>query len=73
MGIFIAKLYIFSAAINSGLLWLAVVGVINSVVSAYYYLRIVRVMYLEPALLKSGCLRLMRSEQPWVCQLWEYW
>ena len=48
-GIFIAKLYIFSAAINSDLLWLAVVGVINSVVSAYYYLRIVRVMYLEPA------------------------
>ena len=48
-GIFIGKLYIFSAAIKSGLLWLAIVGVINSVVSAYYYLRIVRVMYLEPA------------------------
>ena len=47
-GIFIAKLYIFSAAINSDLLWLAVVGVVNSVVSAYYYLRVVRVMYLEP-------------------------
>ena len=48
-GIFIAKLYIFSAAINSDLLWLALVGVVNSVVSAYYYLRIVRVMYLEPS------------------------
>ena len=48
-GIFIAKLYIFSAAINSDLLWLAVVGVINSVISAYYYLKVVRVMYLEPA------------------------
>ena len=48
-GIFIGKLYIFSAAIKSDLLWLAIVGVINSVVSAYYYLRIVRVMYLEPA------------------------
>ncbi len=48
-GIFIAKLYIFSAAIKSDLLWLAIVGVINSVVSAYYYLRVVRVMYLEPA------------------------
>ena len=47
-GIFIAKLYIFSAAINSDLLWLAIVGVVNSVVSAYYYLRVVRVMYLEP-------------------------
>ena len=48
-GIFIAKLYIFSAAVKSGLLWLAIVGVANSVVSAYYYLRVVRVMYLEPA------------------------
>ena len=46
-GIFIAKLYIFSAAIKSDLWWLAVVGVLNSVVSAYYYLRVVRVMYLE--------------------------
>ncbi len=48
-GIFIAKLYIFSAAVKSGLLWLAIVGVVNSVVSAYYYLKVVRVMYLEPA------------------------
>ena len=48
-GIFIAKLYVFSAAVKSGLLWLAIVGVVNSVVSAYYYLRVVRVMYLEPA------------------------
>ena len=47
-GVFIAKLYIFNAAIEAGLLWLAIVGVINSVVSAYYYLKIVRVMYLEP-------------------------
>ena len=47
-GIFIAKLYIFSAAVSSDLLWLAIVGVVNSVVSAYYYLRVVRVMYLEP-------------------------
>lgn len=47
-GIFIAKLYIFSAAVKSDLAWLAVVGVVNSVISAYYYLRIVRVMYLTP-------------------------
>ena len=47
-GIFIAKLYIFTAAVNSDLLWLAIVGVVNSVVSAYYYLQVVRVMYLEP-------------------------
>ena len=47
-GIFIAKLYIFTAAVKSGLAWLAIIGVINSVVSAYYYVRIIRVMFLQP-------------------------
>ena len=46
-GIFIAKLYVFTAAVNADLIWLAVVGVINSVVSAYYYVRIIRVMFLQ--------------------------
>jgi NADH-quinone oxidoreductase subunit N len=46
---FVAKLYIFNAAIQSGLAWLAIIAVLNSVVSAYYYLGIVRTMYLgEP-------------------------
>jgi NADH-quinone oxidoreductase subunit N len=45
--VFIAKLYVFTAAVKGGLAWLAVVGVINSVVSAYYYIRIVRVMFLD--------------------------
>jgi NADH-quinone oxidoreductase subunit N len=44
---FMAKLFIFSSAINSGLIWLVALGLINSVVSAYYYLRIVRGMYLS--------------------------
>ena len=48
-GIFIAKVYIFSAAIQSDLVWLAIVGVANSVISAYYYLRVIRTMYLDPA------------------------
>ena len=48
--IFIAKIYVFTAAVNSGLAWLAILGVVNSVVSAYYYLRVVRVMYLLPPL-----------------------
>jgi len=46
---FMGKLYLFNAAVRSDLVWLAVVGVINSVVSAYYYLRVVRTMYLMPA------------------------
>ena len=47
-GIFVAKIYIFTAAIKSGLVWLAVLGVINSVISAYYYVKIIRVMFLQP-------------------------
>ena len=47
---FIGKLYVFLAAIDAGLVWFAVVGVILSVVGAYYYLRIVKIMYFdEPA------------------------
>ncbi len=47
---FFAKFYVFLAAINAGLYTLAVIGVLSSVVGAYYYLRIVKIMYFdEPA------------------------
>ena len=42
---FMAKVYIFGAAMDTGLWWLVVIGVVNSAVSAYYYLRVVKVMY----------------------------
>ena len=45
---FMGKLYIFSAAMKSDMAWLVVVGVVNSAVSAYYYLRVIRVMYMTP-------------------------
>jgi NADH-quinone oxidoreductase subunit N len=46
---FIGKFYLFAAVIKagSGFYWLAVIGVINSVISLYYYMRVVRMMYLE--------------------------
>src|SRR4030042_1091670 len=44
---FIGKLYVFTSVINSGYLWLAVIGVINSVISLYYYAKIIRNMYLR--------------------------
>jgi NADH-quinone oxidoreductase subunit N len=44
---FFAKLYIFLAAIDAKLTWLAVIGVVTSVVGAFYYLRIVKVMYFD--------------------------
>jgi len=47
---FFGKFYVFMAAIDAGLYGLAVIGVLTSVVAAFYYLRIVKVMYFdEPA------------------------
>jgi NADH-quinone oxidoreductase subunit N len=42
---FFAKYYVLTAAVDAGLVWLAVLGVIASVIGAYYYLRIVYFMY----------------------------
>jgi NADH-quinone oxidoreductase subunit N len=42
---FFGKYYIFAAAVNANLTWLAILGVLTSVVGAYYYLRLVVVMY----------------------------
>jgi NADH-quinone oxidoreductase subunit N len=44
---FMAKFYIFSTAVRHDLLWLVVVAVINSVISSYYYLRVVKVMWMD--------------------------
>ena len=44
---FFAKLYVFLAAIDAKLTGLAVIGVVTSVVSAFYYLRVVKVMYFD--------------------------
>ena len=44
---FIGKLYVFTSVIDSGYFWLAVIGVINSVISLYYYVRIIRNIYIR--------------------------
>jgi len=46
---FFGKFYVFMAAVDAGLVALAVLGVLASVVGAYYYLRIVKVMYFDDA------------------------
>jgi NADH-quinone oxidoreductase subunit N len=46
-GGFFAKFYVFSAAVKANLIWLAIVGVLNSGVGAYYYLRIIVAMYMR--------------------------
>jgi NADH-quinone oxidoreductase subunit N len=44
---FFGKFYIFKAAVNSHLIWLAVLMAINSIIGAYYYLRVIVVMYMR--------------------------
>ncbi len=44
---FIGKLYLFAALLNSGWIWLAIVGALNSVISLYYYAKVLRNMYLR--------------------------
>jgi NADH-quinone oxidoreductase subunit N len=44
---FMGKFWLFSAAIESGYIWLAVIGVLNSAISLYYYVRLVVFMYLK--------------------------
>ncbi|HSK11184.1 MAG TPA: NADH-quinone oxidoreductase subunit N [Vicinamibacterales bacterium] len=45
---FMGKFWLFSAAIDGGFYWLALIGVLNSAVSLYYYLRVVVFMWMKP-------------------------
>ena len=53
-GGFIGKLQIFSAALDGGWVWLTVIGILNSALSAYYYLRVVMFMYMREGALPEG-------------------
>jgi NADH-quinone oxidoreductase subunit N len=44
---FVGKFYLFGAAVRAGYIWLAVIGVLNAAVAAYYYLRLIVVMYMR--------------------------
>ena len=46
---FTAKFYLFAAVADGGMLWLAGVAIFSSLVSLYYYLQVLRVMYIQPA------------------------
>ena len=46
-GGFFAKFYVFSAALKANLVWLTLIGLVNSAIGAYYYLRIIVVMYMR--------------------------
>ncbi len=51
---FFGKYYVFAGAVQAGVTWLAIVGVLMSVVSAYYYLRLVVVMYFREPMAAPG-------------------
>jgi NADH-quinone oxidoreductase subunit N len=55
---FVAKFYIFAAALNAGLVWLVVIAVLNSVVSVYYYVGVIVAMYMQ-----EGSVRVERMSR----------
>lgn len=59
---FIGKLYIFASLIDAKWFWLAIVGVLNSVVSLYYYVRIIRNMFLRSPAGTAQPLRVSLSQ-----------
>ena len=61
---FFGKLYVFLAAINAHLYTLAIIGVLSSVVAAFYYLRIVKLMYFDEV--KEALYRPIGRELGWV-------
>ena len=44
---FIGKFFVFRAAVDANLTWLAVIGVLNSIVALYYYLVVIKVMFVD--------------------------
>ena len=51
---FTAKFYLFTAVADAGFLWLAIVAIFSSLISLYYYLQVIRQMYIQPALAAAG-------------------
>jgi NADH-quinone oxidoreductase subunit N len=51
---FFGKFYVFKAAVNSHLIWLAVLMAVNSIIGAYYYFRLIVVMYMREPNLEAG-------------------
>lgn len=47
--VFVGKFYVLAGAIDNGLLWLAIVGIVNTMISLYYYVGVIRAMYVMPA------------------------
>ena len=63
---FWSKLAVLRAALEGGMLWLAIVGIVCAVIGAFYYLRVIKVMYFdqpsgEPVTVRGGALQVVFS------------
>lgn len=61
---FVSKFLVFKAAVSSGLVWLAVLGVLNSLVSVFFYFRVVYTLYMRPLPAREP-----RFSEPWPVKL----
>jgi NADH-quinone oxidoreductase subunit N len=59
---FVGKFYLFAAVLDAKWIWLAVVGAVNTVISLYYYARVLRYMFLRGPEDQSGHLNILRIE-----------
>jgi len=59
---FIGKLYLFAALLDARWIWLAIVGVLNSVLSLYYYARVLRYMFLRDPDRQQSPVPLLKGE-----------
>ncbi|OGB90656.1 hypothetical protein A2625_04440 [candidate division WOR-1 bacterium RIFCSPHIGHO2_01_FULL_53_15] len=64
---FIGKFLLFKAAVGAGFLWLAIVGVVNSVVSVYYYMNVMQIMYFRNGDESAVKIPAFISLAIWVC------
>lgn len=63
---FFAKVLVFGAAMQNGMAWLAILGIINSVIALYYYLRVMKVMYVDQP---AGSVKSGKLPMVWVVAL----
>ncbi|OFV83000.1 MAG: hypothetical protein A2Y78_09780 [Acidobacteria bacterium RBG_13_68_16] len=61
---FVAKFLVFRAAVNEDLVWLAVVGVLNSLISVFFYVRVVYFLYMKPLQRRAPSY-----SEPWLVKL----
>jgi NADH-quinone oxidoreductase subunit N len=59
---FVGKLFLFAAVLDAHWIWLAVVGIVNSVISLYYYARVLRYMFLREPSERNVPMKILRSE-----------